>query len=63
MDMTKFEDGDDSGFKAVAGELRRWVKQLIASSDARILPEAAALPPQEADPGIMEGLATSESES
>lgn len=28
MDMTKFEDGDDPGFKAVAGELRRWVKRL-----------------------------------
>jgi len=61
VDMTKFEDGDDSGFKAVAGELRRWVKQLIASSDARI-PEAAALPPQEADPGVMEGFSASESE-
>jgi hypothetical protein len=28
MDMTKFEDGNDPGFKAVAGELRRWVKEL-----------------------------------
>lgn len=26
--MTKFEGGDDSGFKAVAGELRRWSKGL-----------------------------------
>ena len=62
MDMTKFEDGGDSGFKAVAGELRRWVKQLIAPSDARIL-EAAALQPQQPDNGAMEGLSTSESES
>lgn len=28
MDMTKFEDENDPGFKAVAGELRRWVKEL-----------------------------------
>ena len=62
MDMTKFEDGDDPGFKAVAGELRRWVKRLIAPSDARI-PETAALHTQQADPDLMEGLPTSESES
>lgn len=62
MDMTRFEDGDDSGFKAVAGELRRWVKQLIAPSDARV-PEAVALQPQQADPSVVKGLSTSESES
>ena len=28
MDMTKFVDEDDPGFKAVAGELRRWSKEL-----------------------------------
>ena len=28
MDMTKFEFEDDPGFLAVAGELRRWSKQL-----------------------------------
>jgi hypothetical protein len=28
MDMTKFEYEDDPGFLAVAGELRRWSKQL-----------------------------------
>lgn len=27
MEMTKFEDVDDPGFKAVVGELRRWVKE------------------------------------
>jgi hypothetical protein len=27
MDMTKFEDADDPGFKAVVGELHRWVKE------------------------------------
>ena len=31
MDMTKFEDGNDPGFKAVAGELRRWVRELDQS--------------------------------
>jgi len=31
MDMTKFEDENDPGFKAVAGELRRWVKELDQS--------------------------------
>jgi len=61
MDMTKFEDGDDSGFKAVAGELRRWVKQLIAPSDAGI-PKAATPRPPQPDPGVMEGPSTSESE-
>ena len=28
MDMTKFEGEDDPGFVAVAGELRRWSKEL-----------------------------------
>jgi uncharacterized protein len=28
MDMTKFKDADDSGFIAVAGEIRRWSKEL-----------------------------------
>lgn len=28
MDMTKFENGDDPGFLAVLGELRRWTKEL-----------------------------------
>jgi len=28
MEMTKFEDVDDPGFVAIAGELRRWVKGL-----------------------------------
>ena len=62
MDMTRFEDENDSGFKAVAGELRRWVKQLIAPGDAKI-PQAVALQPQQADSSVMEGLSTSESES
>jgi hypothetical protein len=33
MDMTKFEDVEDPGFIAVAGELRRWVKELIRTGD------------------------------
>jgi hypothetical protein len=37
MDMTKFEDTDDPGFKAVVGELRRWVKELVRSENARLL--------------------------
>lgn len=28
MNMTKFEDVNDPGFIAVAGELRRWAKEL-----------------------------------
>jgi hypothetical protein len=28
MDMAKFEDVDDAGFVAVAGELRRWIKAI-----------------------------------
>jgi hypothetical protein len=28
MDMTKFASLDDPGFKAVAGELRRWAKAI-----------------------------------
>ena len=42
MDMTKFEHGDDPGFTAVAGELRRWVKELSASSDTG-MPGVAAV--------------------
>jgi hypothetical protein len=35
MDMTKFENVDDPGFKAVVGELRRWVKESIQPRNAR----------------------------
>lgn len=35
--MTKFENEDDTGFKAVVGELRRWVKELVKSENARML--------------------------
>jgi hypothetical protein len=34
MDMTKFEHADDLGFKAIAGELRRWIKELTLPSNA-----------------------------
>lgn len=37
MDMTKFENADDPGFKAVAGEVRRWVKESIRPENARLL--------------------------
>jgi len=33
MDMTKFEDLNDPGFVAVAGELRRWSKALVKSPE------------------------------
>lgn len=42
MGMTKFEHGDDPGFTAVAGELRRWVKESTAAGNTEI-PAAAAL--------------------
>jgi len=45
MDMTKFEDTSDPGFTAVAGELRRWVRELVAPTDARTV--AAATPQEE----------------
>jgi hypothetical protein len=35
MDMAKFEREDDPGFIAVAGELRRWVKESITSESSR----------------------------
>jgi hypothetical protein len=35
MDMTKFEHANDPGFVAVAGELRRWVKDLAAAQSAQ----------------------------
>lgn len=47
MDMTKFKHRDDPGFAAIAGELRRWVKESIVSSNAGI-PGAAALERQQA---------------
>ncbi|KAF4627699.1 hypothetical protein G7Y89_g10454 [Cudoniella acicularis] len=33
MDMTKFEHADDPGFTLVAGELRRWIKELTVPSN------------------------------
>lgn len=34
MDMTKFEHAEDPGFTAIAGELRRWIKELTLPSNA-----------------------------
>ena len=45
MDITKFEDISDPGFTAVAGEIRRWVRELVAPSDARAV--TIATPQQE----------------
>ena len=36
MDMTKFENVDDPGFKAIAGELRRWIRALVRSENVRL---------------------------
>jgi hypothetical protein len=36
MDMTKFADLDDAGFKAIAGELRRWVKEVVAAGNTNL---------------------------
>lgn len=36
MNMTKFENVDDPGFTAVAGELRRWAKALGLPSNAEV---------------------------
>ncbi|KAI9766019.1 MAG: hypothetical protein M1840_007026, partial [Geoglossum simile] len=41
-DMTKFEDRNDPGFKAIAGELRRWVKELDRSNSVEIASAKAA---------------------
>jgi hypothetical protein len=37
MDMTKFENADDPGFKAVVGELRRWVREIVRTESERLL--------------------------
>jgi hypothetical protein len=41
MDMTKFEGMDDPGFLAVAGELRRWVKELARPGITRPMDETS----------------------
>jgi len=41
MDMTKFEREYDAGFTAVAGELRRWTKELARPEIARVVDEAS----------------------
>lgn len=48
MDMTKFEQSDDPGFTAIAGELCQWVKELIVSSNTS-MPEVAALQQQQVE--------------
>lgn len=37
MDITKDKKEDDPGFKAVVGELRRWVKESVRSEKTRLL--------------------------
>jgi len=48
MDMTKFEEGDDPGFTAVAGEVRRWVRALSGPGNVQMA-EKGALPPQQGE--------------
>ena len=52
--MTKFEDTSDPGFTAVAGELCRWVKELVVPSDTRAV--AAATLQQEQEGQQQDGL-------
>jgi hypothetical protein len=47
MDMTKFVDGDDPGFVAVAGELRRWVREVMAAGNTN-LPVAVSIQERQA---------------
>lgn len=42
MDMTKFESIEDPGFTAIAGELRRWVKELGVPSNLEVPRETAS---------------------
>jgi len=36
IDMTKFADLDDAGFKAVVGELHRWTKEVVAAGNTNL---------------------------
>jgi len=51
MDMTKFEGVDDPGFVAVAGELRRWSRELCSSSPSGAHSETLAQQEQPAPKG------------
>jgi protein SERAC1 len=53
MDMTKFERGDDPGFTAIVGELRRWIKQLTVLSS--VSGPGAARPQQQQQVGQQHG--------
>lgn len=37
MGMTKFESEDDPGFRAITGELRRWIRGLTVIGTAQAL--------------------------
>jgi hypothetical protein len=54
MDMTKFEHTDDSGFNALAGELRRWIKALSTPSNVSVI-ETASGQERQQKPGQFEG--------
>ena len=47
MDMIKFEDISDPGFIAVTGELRKWVRELTATSKSEI--SVTIVPQQEVE--------------
>jgi hypothetical protein len=50
MDMTKFEHVDDPGFVAIAGELRRCIKELSAAESSRS-PDSASFSTLSLGPG------------
>jgi hypothetical protein len=47
MDMTKFENGDDSGFIALVGELRRWVRELTLPNSLSVPVTSRSEPQQQ----------------
>jgi hypothetical protein len=42
MDMTKFEDVNDPGFVAIAGELGRWSRELASAKAPKLVPTPGA---------------------
>ena len=65
MDMTKFRDTDDQGFIAVAGELRRWSKELDKALDEphTLTPSAANRDVPLPGPPLNQTMASGTSES
>jgi hypothetical protein len=52
MDMTKFSNSEDNGYRSVSTEILRWVRDIIKSSDqSQLLPWQVHYPNEEAEPG------------